>query len=107
MIARLWRGCAETPKADGYRRHFSESVAPSLKALDGHRGAWLLSRDVDGRTEFIALTLWESVAAIESFTGPDIARSVVEPEARAVLSGADDVAVHYEVVFPGGPSRRP
>jgi len=99
MIARLWRGHADTATADGYLRHFTAVVAPGLKGLDGHRGAWLLRRDVEGRTEFVALTLWDSRRSIEAFTGPDISRAVVEPEARAALSDFDDFATHYEVAF--------
>ena len=86
MIARLWRGrAADAAKADAYVRHFTGTVSAELKGLAGHRGAWLLRREVDGGTEFIALTLWESRQSIEAFTGPDISKSVVEPEARAVL----------------------
>ena len=102
MIARLWRGhAADAAKADAYVRHFTGTVSAELKDLAGHRGAWLLRREVDGRTEFIALTLWESRASIEAFTGPDISKSVVEPEARTVLSAFDDFATHYEVAFSG------
>jgi heme-degrading monooxygenase HmoA len=100
MIARLWRGRAiDTAKADAYTRHFTETVTAELKHLAGHRGAWLLRREVDGGTELIALTLWESRQSIEAFTGPDISKSVVEPEARAVLAEFDDFATHYEVAF--------
>lgn len=103
MIARLWRGQADAAKADAYSRHVTGAVFPSLKNLAGHRGAWLLRREVDGRTEFLAVTLWESRAAIEAFTGPDIAKAVVEPEARAVLDEFDDLASHYDVAFASGP----
>ena len=87
MIARLWRGrAADAAKADAYVRHFTGTVTTELKGLAGHRGAWLLRREVDGGTEFIALTLWESRQSIEAFTGPDISKSVVEPRStrRAV-----------------------
>ena len=99
MIARFWRGRADTARADTYLRHFSQTVAPELKGLEGHRGAWLLRRETDGHTEFVAVTLWDSRQAIEAFTGPDISKSVVEPEARAALAGFDDFATHYEVAF--------
>ena len=100
MITRLWRGRAETTaKADAYFRHFTGTVVPELKALDGHRGAWLLRREVDGRTEFLAATLWESRQSIEAFAGADIDKAIVEPEARAVLAEFDDFARHYEVAF--------
>jgi hypothetical protein len=100
MIARFWRGsAADAAKADAYVRHFTDTVTAGLKDLAGHRGAWLLRREVDGGTEFIALTLWQSRQSIEAFTGPDISKSVVEPEARAVLQQFDDFASHYDVAF--------
>jgi heme-degrading monooxygenase HmoA len=99
MIARLWRGQATSGNADAYAQHFSYTVTASLKTMAGHRGAWLLRRDADGHAEFLAMTLWESRQAIEAFTGPDIGKAIVEPEARAVLSAFDDFAHHYEVAF--------
>jgi heme-degrading monooxygenase HmoA len=100
MIARLWRGrAADAVNADAYLRHFSGTVVPELKHMAGHRGAWLLRREVEGHTEFTALTLWQSRQSIEAFTGPDISKSVVEPEGRAALSDFDDFATHYDVAF--------
>src|SRR5262245_56342998 len=99
MIARIWRGEATAADAPAYVRHAAATVFPSLKAIAGHRGAWLLQREVGGRTEFLAVTLWQSRQAIEAFTGPDIEKAVVEPEARAVLADFDDFARHYEVAF--------
>ena len=100
MIARLWRGrAAGAAGADAYFRHMTATVFPSLKDLAGHRGAWLLRREIDGRTEFLAMTLWESRQAIEAFAGHDIGKAVVEPEVQAVLVEFDDFASHYEVAF--------
>lgn len=104
MIARLWHGqAASAANADAYARHATGTVFPSLKDLGGHRGAWLLRREVDGRTEFLAVTLWESRQAIEAFTGPDIGTAIVEPEGRAALAEFDDFASHYDVAFTSGP----
>ena len=99
MIARTWRGTATHANADAYHRHFTQTVAPELKALAGHRGAWLLRREVGGRVEFVVLTLWESRKAIAAFAGDDIEKAHVEPEARAVLAEFDEFATHYEVAF--------
>ena len=99
MIARTWRGSATQSKADAYERHFKDRVAPALGAIAGHRGAYLLRREVGGRTEFLAVTLWESRGAIQAFAGSDIDKAHVEPEARAVLDEFDDFAAHYEVAF--------
>jgi heme-degrading monooxygenase HmoA len=99
MIVRMWRGRAADANADAYVQHFSHTVSTSLKAMAGHRGAWLLRRPAGGETEFLALTFWESRKAIEAFTGPDIDSAIVEPAARGVLSGFDSFASHYEVAF--------
>lgn len=99
MIARLWRGRAKGANAAAYLRHFAETVMPELKALAGHQGAWLLRREVEGETEFLAITLWESRQSIEAFAGANIDVAIVEPGVRAALSNFDDFARHYEVAF--------
>lgn len=99
MIMRLWRGQATAANAGAYFRHVTETVFPSLAALPGHRGAYLVQRDVAGQIEFLAVTLWESREAIKSFAGADIDTAIVEPEARAALTEFDDFARHYQVVF--------
>ncbi|HTR85570.1 MAG TPA: antibiotic biosynthesis monooxygenase [Reyranella sp.] len=97
MIARTWRARATVAKAPAYARHFTETVVPQLKTLPGHRGAYLLRRELHSGIEFVALTLWESRASIEAFAGKDISRSHVEPEGQAALESFDDFADHYEV----------
>jgi len=97
MIARLWRGVAIAGNADAYQRHATGTVFPALRGIAGHRGAYLLRRMVGGRTEFLALTLWDSLDAIRAFAGDDLENAVVEPEARAVLAEFDEFARLYEV----------
>ncbi|MBS0517373.1 MAG: hypothetical protein JSR90_01705 [Proteobacteria bacterium] len=70
-----------------------------MRALPGHRGAWLLRRDLDGQVEFLVLTLWDSLDAIRAFAGGDLSVAVVEPEGRAALETFDDFASHYDVAF--------
>ena len=101
MIARLWRGRATGANAAAYVRHFTHSVVPELKAIQGHRGAWLLQRELASETEFLALTLWTSLDAIRAFAGDDVETAIVAPEARVALSGFDDHACHYEVAVVG------
>ncbi|HLJ19599.1 MAG TPA: hypothetical protein VKU84_05350 [Stellaceae bacterium] len=101
MIARLWRGVAVGGNAEAYRQHVTGTVFPSLREIAGHRGAYLLKRTAGGRTEFLAVTLWDSVDAIRAFAGDDPETAVVEPEARAVLAEFDDSARHYEVAYDG------
>ncbi|MBI3199753.1 MAG: antibiotic biosynthesis monooxygenase [Rhodospirillales bacterium] len=100
MIVRIWRGQAPLgAKADAYHAHVTGTVFPQLKALAGHQEAWLLRREVGSEVEFLAVTVWESLASIRSFAGGDIGAAIVEPQARSVLSDFDDFARHYEVAF--------
>jgi heme-degrading monooxygenase HmoA len=99
MIARSWRARTTAANAPAYAKHFTETVVPQLKTLPGHRGAYLLRRDLGSGIEFVALTLWESRASIEAFAGKDITRSHVEPEGQAALESFDDFADHYEVAY--------
>lgn len=98
MIFRIWRGQAAEKNAVAYQEHLAATVFPKLKDIPGHRGAYLLRRDLDGNVEFLALTLWESMHAVQSFAGADPNFAVVEPEARKLLDQFDEFARHYEVV---------
>src|SRR2546423_13013474 len=98
MIARLWRGVANTKAdADAYQNHVTRTVFPSLAAIAGHRGAKVLRREERQRIEFLVVTLWDSMDAIREFAGDKPERAVVEPEARAVLKEYDDFVRHYEI----------
>jgi heme-degrading monooxygenase HmoA len=98
MIVRLWRGEATAENADAYVRHLTGTVFPSLRGLPGHRSAHLLRRKTAAGVEFLAVTEWDSVEAIEAFAGKDIETAIVELEARAILSSFDTFARHYERV---------
>ncbi len=98
MILRMWKGRAAAEKADGYIEHVTKRVFPALTAIDGHRGAYLLLRELDGAIEFVVLTLWESMEAVRRFAGAKPEEAVVEPEAKAVLSSFDESVTHFEIV---------
>jgi uncharacterized protein len=101
-ILRLWKGQATPEKAGEYIRHLTNNVLPELRAIPGHRGAYLLRRTVKGTVEFVVLTLWDSMAAVRKFAGPKPEKAVVAPQAQAMLSSFDDFVSHYEVVVGEG-----
>ncbi len=102
MIARLWRGRSTPELASVYVRHVTERVFPSLESISGHRGAWLLRREMDRRVEFLVLTLWDSMEAVGRFAGDDPNAAVVEPAARAALAEFDKIVAHYELLHASG-----
>jgi hypothetical protein len=58
----------------------------------------MLRRIVGDRAEFLLLTLWESMEAVRSFSGPDERVAVFYPEDDAFLVERDRHADHFEVL---------
>jgi heme-degrading monooxygenase HmoA len=105
MILRMWRAQSTVKEADKYIRHATTKVFPSLRAIEGHRGAYLLRNQVDECVEIVVLSLWESMDAVRRFAGAEPNRAVVEPDARAVLTSFDDFVTHFDVIR--GPEMEP
>jgi len=97
MIARHWRGWTEPRNADPYEAHLKSKVLPGLKQLDGYRGGYVLRSDGRDETEFVVINFFDSLEAVKGFAGEDYTISVFEPEAKALLSRVEPVAMHYEV----------
>jgi heme-degrading monooxygenase HmoA len=97
MIARIWSGTVRTTDAERYADYIRETGFAEYGETPGNRGAWLLRRDDDATTEFITLSLWDTVAAIRAFAGEDIEAAVLYPEdERYLLDGGTDIR-HYEI----------
>jgi heme-degrading monooxygenase HmoA len=97
MIARHWRGWTKREQADAYEALLKTKVLPGLKGIAGYRGGYVFRRDQGDEVEFVVLNLFESLEAVQRFAGPDFTVPVFEPEARALLTRVEPVAVHYEV----------
>jgi heme-degrading monooxygenase HmoA len=74
-----------------------ETGVTGYVSTPGNRGAWMLRRDVDGKTEFLMFTLWDSMQAIETFAGPRPEVAVFYPEDDRFLIERETVVSHYEV----------
>jgi heme-degrading monooxygenase HmoA len=98
MIIREWRGRASPSKVEAYPLHFRTKVLPELSHIPGFLGAYLSRRAIDDKIEFLVLTRWRSIEAIEGFAGRDIATAIVEPGAVEALLDFDECAQHYEVI---------
>ncbi|HXW92891.1 MAG TPA: YciI-like protein [Terriglobales bacterium] len=104
VILRLWKARSSAERGEEYVQYVTTKVFPALWAIEGHRGAYLLRRMLDGATELLVLTLWQSMEAVRRFAGVHAEKAVVEPEARAMLTSFDASVTHFEVVH--GPERR-
>jgi len=101
VILRMWRARSSVEKAGEYIHHFTTKVLPALRAIEGHRGAYLLRRAVGDAIEFVVITLWESMKAARSFTGVKPEKAVIEAEARAILTSFDESVCGMKDEIPG------
>ena len=88
---------------DAYAQYIEETGVAGYRSTPGNRGVWMLRRDVDGKTEFLMFTLWESMDALKAFAGeqPDVA--VFYPEDDRFLVERDELVSHWEVARQAGP----
>jgi mannose-6-phosphate isomerase-like protein (cupin superfamily) len=98
VIARRWTARAAGPEqADAYFAHFEGTVRPQLESTAGFLGASTERMQHESETEIVVVTRWESMDAIRAFAGENAERSVVEPEARAVLAKFDERVRHIDL----------
>lgn len=85
LIARIWRGQTRTEDAAAYLHVLQATGVRDYQNTEGNRGVWILTRELDGRTEFTVMTLWTSSEAVARFAGPDIERARYYPEDQRYL----------------------
>ena len=101
MICRMWRGYATAANAPLYERYLREELFPHLQATiadRGYRGYHILTRQVDGETEFTTLVWFTSLEAIKSFSGEGFERAVLTDKAKSLLEHWLEFASHHELV---------
>ena len=102
MIKRVWRGWASVENADEYQQVLNSTIVPGITArrIPGHRGTVILrERDRDGtEVQFVTIMTFDDWEAVREFAGGDGHRSVVPPQARALLSRFDEHSAHFDVV---------
>jgi hypothetical protein len=101
MICRVWRGRTTSENASKYEAIVRGEVIPGIEArhIPGFVAIDLMRRDLsDGGSEFLTLMWFDHLDSVRDFMGEDYARSHVPAAARAVLSGFDECAEHYEVL---------
>jgi heme-degrading monooxygenase HmoA len=98
VIARIWRGATRAEDADGYVAYMRTTGVREYLETEGNRGAVVLRRARDGKSEFVFLSLWESMDAVRRFAGDDPARAVFYDEDDDFLVERDLHVDHFEVV---------
>lgn len=107
MILRTWRGSTRLEDGDRYLAYLEETGVKEYKATPGNRGVFVVRREREGRAEFLLLTLWDSMEAVERFAGSSPERAVFYPDDEEFLVEKDQHVDHYEILqapeLRGGP----
>ncbi len=103
MILRSWSGVTLPERAADYIRYLETAILPELRSISGHRGAYVLRRDLGSEVEFQVLSLWDSMDDVRGFA-EDVDVAVVPAQARALLERFDAKARHHDIVFAPDPA---
>ena len=97
LIARIWTGATRRSDGDAYAEYMHSTGIQGYRNIPGNRAAVMLRRDVEERSEFIMLSLWDSMDSIAAFAGEDLERAVFYPEDDRFLIERDLTVAHYQV----------
>lgn len=97
MISRHWKGIAKPGEAENYIAHLKTDTFPKLSEINGFIEASILKRTVAQGTEFLIVTVWESIEAIERFAGVPADVAVVPEVVQAMMVQYDNNVSHYEI----------
>lgn len=99
-VARTWRGTTRSADAEAYLAYLHRTGLAEYRRTPGNRGVLALRRTVGGETEWLLVTLWDSIDAVRRFVvdPDDPTRAVFYPDDECFLTGRDERATHFEVV---------
>ena len=96
MIARTWKGAVRAADGDEYAEYLRRTGLSDYASTPGNRGAWMLRRERGDVTEFLMVTLWDSIDAVRAFAGEDHETAVFYPEDDRFLVEREETASHWE-----------
>jgi heme-degrading monooxygenase HmoA len=100
MIVRVWTGRALEENAEEYRRQFADVYLPRFRAIAGFHGVEVLERVHNDRVEFVVISRWDTMDAINEYTGPGRAEhAILEQETREALEVFDLKVKNYVLVL--------
>jgi heme-degrading monooxygenase HmoA len=102
MIGRIWHGWTRLQNAEAYQRYLEGEILSDIRSRrGGYKGAYVLRREDRDQVEFLTLTLWDSMEAIQTLVGKDHEAAYLPDEERRLLDHFEERVVHYQVVLAG------
>lgn len=102
VIARIWRGLTRAEQADEYLDYLRLTGLKEYAETPGNRGVMVLRRTQGERSEFVLISLWDSMDAVRAFAGPNAETAKYYPEDVRFLLDMEPQVRHYEVADRAG-----
>jgi heme-degrading monooxygenase HmoA len=100
MIMRIWHGVMKSSRSDDFFNSLMKTGVPWYRSLVGNRGVFVLRRMKEETSDFLLLSLWDSMESIKGFAGPDIDKAIYNfSEDRDYLLELESEVAHYEVLI--------
>ena len=99
MIARIWTGRTPTEKSHSYLDYVLGTGVEDHRRTPGNLESWVLRRQTGDQTEFLVISLWDSIESIAAFAGPDVEKARYYPEDDDYLMDKSENVTHYEVAY--------
>ncbi len=96
-VARIWRGRTLTSKADEYEAYLFASGISRVRQTPGNLGVTVLRRADGKETEFLVISIWESIDAVKRFAGKDYQKAVILDRDREYLLEVEPHVRHYAI----------
>lgn len=98
-ILRRWSARSTEALLPTYLEHFSKTVLPELRRVQGYLGANVSLRRLESEVEIVVETTWRSLESIRAFAGSDVEAAVVADQAAALLTSFDRRVRHSEIAI--------
>jgi heme-degrading monooxygenase HmoA len=97
MIARIWRGRTKKENADEYWQFLTQNAEEDCRKTPGNRGVSVYKRITADYAEFMFISFWESMEAVKSYAGEDIAKAHYFPEDLKYVIDPPASVEHHDV----------
>lgn len=99
VVARVWHGVTPKSKSAEYLDYLRETGMKDYAGTAGNLGASILVRHDGNKTEFVVISLWNSIEDIKKFAGENVEKARYYPKDRSFLLELEPKVKHYDVAF--------
>ncbi|WP_366289671.1 hypothetical protein [Paenibacillus sp. AN1007] len=103
MIARTWHGAVPMEHKEAFLEYEYETGVKDTMAIQGNCGAYLKVVDQGAYAHFFLCTMWEDMASMMAYAGPEPTIAVTYPKDEELGLISDPIVIIQEVTSAHSP----